>query len=288
METNIISDVFLPLALFVIMLGMGINLVPNDFKKVVAFPKAAIIGLVNQLIFLPLIAFAICLVFGLKAELAVGLMILAACPGGATSNLITHLAKGDIALSISLTAITSFITVLTIPIIVNFSLSYFMAESGYVKLPVLKTVGQVVGITILPVSIGMIIRRFKSELADKVESPVKILSAVFLVLIIVGVVLSNKENLVDFFVKVGVAALALNVIMLSLGYFTAHFFKLSPDRKRTISIETGIQNGTLGIAVAASILKNNEMAISPAIYSLIMFLTVGVLLFQANRKRVNQ
>lgn len=281
METNIISDVFLPLALFVIMLGMGITLVPNDFKKVVAFPKAAIIGLVNQLIFLPLIAFAICIVLGLKAELAVGLMILAACPGGATSNLISHLAKGDVALSISLTAITSFITVLTIPLIVNFSLAYFMAESGYVKLPVLKTIGQVVGITILPVSIGMTIRKFKSKLADKVESPVKILSAVFLVLIVLGVVLSNRENLVDFFVQVGVATLALNVITLSLGYFSAHIFKLSPDRKRTISIETGIQNGTLGIAVAASILKNNEMAISPAIYSLIMFFTVGFLLYNS-------
>jgi BASS family bile acid:Na+ symporter len=286
METNIISDIFLPLALFVIMLGMGINLVPNDFKRVVAFPKAAIIGLVNQLIFLPLIAFAICIILGLKAELAVGLMILAACPGGATSNLITHLAKGDIALSISLTAITSFITVLTIPLIVNFSLSYFMAESGYIKLPILKTIGQVVGITILPVSIGMIIRKFKNDFADKVESPVKILSAIFLVLIVVGVVLSNRENIVDFFLQVGLAALALNVITLALGYFSAHIFKLSPDRKRTISIETGIQNGTLGIAVAASILKNSEMAISSAVYSLIMFVTVSVLLFQASRKKV--
>lgn len=284
METNIISDILLPLALFVIMLGMGINLVPNDFKKVVTFPKAAIIGLVNQLIFLPLIAFAICIVFDLKAELAVGLMILAACPGGATSNLITHLAKGDIALSISLTAISSFVTVLTIPIIVNFSLHYFMAESDFIKLPILKTIGQVVGITILPVSIGMVIRKFKNELADKVESPVKILSAAFLILIIVGVVLSNKENILAFFMQVGLAALALNVITLSLGYFSAHLFKLSANRKRTISIETGIQNGTLGIAVAASILKNNEMAISPAVYSLIMFFTVGILLFQANKK----
>ena len=281
METNIITDVFLPLALFVIMMGMGITLVPNDFKKVLVFPKAAIIGLVNQLIFLPLIAFTICIVLGLKAELAVGLMILAACPGGATSNLISHLAKGDVALSISLTAITSFITVLTIPLIVNFSLSYFMAESEYIKLPVLKTIGQVVGITILPVSIGMIIRRYKNNFADKVESPVKILSALFLGLIIVGVILSNKDDIFDFFVQVGVAALALNVITLSLGYFTAHIFKLSSERKRTISIETGIQNGTLGIAVASSILKNNQMAISPAVYSLIMFFTVGVLLYNA-------
>ncbi len=285
METNIITDVFLPLALFVIMLGMGLGLVPEDFKNVLKFPKAAIIGLVNQLIILPLVAFGICIAFDLRVELAVGLMILAACPGGATSNLISHLAKGDVALSISLTAVTSFITVLTIPIIINFSLEYFMTEGEIIKLPVLKTIAQVVGITILPVSIGMLIKKYKTELSTKVDKPVKIASAIILIVIILGAILKNKENLVEFFVQVGPAALMLNIGTMTIGYFSSKILGLKENQQRTISIESGIQNGTLGIAIAASILKNNQMAISPAIYSLIMFFTVGVLIYNANRKK---
>ncbi len=285
METNIITDVFLPLALFVIMLGMGLGLVPEDFKNVLKFPKAAIIGLVNQLIILPLVAFGICIAFDLRAELAVGLMILAACPGGATSNLISHLAKGDVALSISLTAVTSFITVLTIPIIINFSLEYFMTEGEIIKLPVLKTIAQVVGITILPVSIGMLIKKYKTELSTKVDKPVKIASAIILIVIILGAILKNKENLVEFFAQVGSAALMLNIGTMTIGYFSSKILGLKENQQRTISIESGIQNGTLGIAIAASILKNNQMAISPAIYSLIMFFTVGVLIYNANRKK---
>jgi BASS family bile acid:Na+ symporter len=285
METNIITDVFLPLALFVIMLGMGLGLVPENFKNVFKFPKAAIVGLTNQLIVLPAIAFGLAVTFNLSPELAVGLMILAACPGGATSNLISHLAKGDVALSISLTAVTSFITVLTIPLIINFSLEYFMTEGEIIKLPVAKTIAQVIGITILPVSIGMLIKKYKSDLSEKVDKPVKIASAVILFVIILGAILKNKENLVEFLLQVGAAALALNVITLCIGYFSAHLFGLNNQQKRTISIESGIQNGTLGIAIAASILKNNQMAISPAIYSLIMFFTVGVLIYSANRKK---
>jgi bile acid:Na+ symporter, BASS family len=285
MESNILTDIFLPLALFIIMLGMGLSLVPEDFKRVVLYPKAAIVGLVNQMLFLPIIAFALCTVFKLPGELSVGMMILSACPGGATSNLITHLAKGDIALSISLTAISSFITVLTIPIIINFSLIHFMAEGQNIQLPVLKTIIQVVGITILPVSIGMIIKNYKSELSDKVEKPLKIVSAVFLFIIIVGAILKNKKDIVDFFIQAGPVALLLNVATLLLGYVTSIIFGLSLPQRRTVSIESGIQNGTLAIAIAASILKNPQMSIPPAIYSLIMFFTAGILIFSVSGKK---
>lgn len=285
MESNILTAVFLPLALFIIMLGMGLSLVPGDFKRVFIYPKATILGLINQLILLPLVAFGLCVAFNLPGELAVGMMILSACPGGATSNLITHLSKGDIALSITLTAISSFITVLTIPIITNLSLEYFMKESEIIKLPVLETIAQVIGITILPVSIGMIIKRYKSELSSKVEKPLKTLSAVFLVIIILGAILKNKADIIDFFVQAGPVALALNIATLAIGYFSSTIFGLTVPQRRTISIESGIQNGTLAIAVAASILKNPQMSISPAIYSLIMFFTAGFLIFSVNRKK---
>ena len=285
MESNILTAVFLPLALFIIMLGMGLSLVPGDFKRVFIYPKATILGLINQLILLPLVAFGLCVAFNLPGELAVGMMILSACPGGATSNLITHLSKGDIALSITLTAISSFITVLTIPIITNLSLEYFMKESEIIKLPVLETIAQVIGITILPVSIGMIIKRYKSELSSKVEKPLKTLSAVFLVIIILGAILKNKADIIDFFVQAGPVALVLNIATLAIGYFSSTIFGLTVPQRRTISIESGIQNGTLAIAVAASILKNPQMSISPAIYSLIMFFTAGFLIFSVNRKK---
>lgn len=286
MESSILTEVFLPLALAVIMLGMGLSLKIDDFRRITVYPKPVLIGLVNQLIILPLVAFGLVVLFGIQAELAVGFMILAACPGGATSNLITLLSKGDTALSITLTAIASLVTVITIPFIVNFAIVQFMPTGEAQQLNVLGTIISVVLITVIPVSIGMVIHSRAPHFSRRMDRPVRILSAVFLALIILAAVLKERANIGTFFAQAGPVALALNVITLAIGYYVARWFKLPTRQQRTISIESGIQNGTLGITIAATLIGNSAMTIPSAIYSLIMFGTAIVLIYWGNRGTV--
>jgi len=283
METNFLTDIMLPVSLAIIMLGMGLALSPADFRRVALYPKAAAIGIVNQIIVLPLVGFLLLMLIPMRTpELAVGIMILAACPGGPTSNLITHISRGDTALSITLTAISSMIVVITIPLIVNFALGYFLEVGEYVPLPVLKTMISVIIITLVPVTIGMFIRDRAQNFAAKMSKPVKIASGILLFVIIIAAILADKENFVNFFQQAGPVALALNLSMLLVGYFSARLLRLRIDQSITISIESGIQNGTLGIAIAATLLHNPTMTISPAIYSLIMFGTAGVIISWMN------
>ncbi|WP_194775833.1 bile acid:sodium symporter family protein [Pararhodonellum marinum] len=278
MEESILTVLFLPLALAFIMMGMGLSLTIYDFKRIFYQPKAILLGLVCQLILLPILGFALIKLFGLSGALAVGVMIIAACPGGATSNLISHLSKGDTALSISLTAISSLVTVATIPLIVNFSIRYF-GEEGSVLLPLMQTIAQIFVITIIPVSIGMIIKSKRPDIAKKADPHVRLFSAIFLALIILAAILKERANLVEFFIQVGPVTLLLNVLSLLTGLVVAKLFLLSPKHGLTISIESGIQNGTLGILVAATLLKNSAMAIPSAIYSLIMFMTAVFVIY---------
>ena len=285
MEGNILTEVFLPLTLAVIMLGMGLSLTVTDFKRIFIYPKAVTLGLINQLIILPLIAFSLAIFFDLNPGLAVGLMILAACPGGPTSNLISHLANGDTALSITLTAFSSLITVITIPFIVNFSISYFIPGGEQPPLNIFGTVISVLAITIIPVAIGMLIFKKSPQLARKMDRPFRIFSAVFFVVIILAAILKERENIVDYFSQIGPVALGLNVLTLAFGFFSAKALGLVAKQARTISIESGIQNGTLGITIAATLIGNSEMTIPSAVYSLIMFGTAGVLIFIGSNKK---
>ena len=286
MESNILTEIFLPLSLAFIMFGMGLTLTFGDFQRIIFYPKAVTIGLVNQLVFIPIVAFGLILVFGLRAELAVGLMILAVCPGGATSNLITHLAKGDSALSITLTAFSSLITVFTIPFLVNFSIQYFMPGGGQeFQLNVFGTVISVILITAIPVLIGMIILRKLPILAHKIEPTFRKLSAVFFVIILIAAVLKERENLLTYISQVGPVALTLNIATLAIGFFSARLLGLSKKQSRTISIESGIQNGTLGITIAATLIGNSQMTIPSAIYGILMFATAGIIIFLGNRKK---
>lgn len=285
MQDSILTAVFLPLALAFIMLGMGLSLTVKDFKNIVIYPKAMALGLFNQLVLLPLIAFALIQLGGLSGSFAIGLMILAACPGGATSNLISHLSKGDVALSISLTAITSFITILTIPLIVNFSIGYFGGE-GSIQLPVIQTIIQIMGVTVIPVSLGMLLNKRFPKLSIRADKPVRIASAVLFALVLIAAILKEKESIVDFFVLAGPVTLTLNLATLLVGFFLATVFVLPKRQRLTIAIESGIQNGTLGILIAATLLKNSEMTIPIAIYSLIMFITSAIIIFLANKKTI--
>lgn len=268
------SAIFLAAALFIIMLGMGLSLTINDFKRVVLFPKAVITGLVNQIILLPLIGLLLALAFDVRPEIAVGIMILAACPGGATSNLITHLAKGDTALSVTLTAISSVITIFTIPFIVQYALVKFMAQQQEVILNIPGIIGQLFLITIVPVSVGMIVKAKKPAFALRMDKPVKTASALVLALVIAGLLVKEKSNVVPYFQQAGAIALMLNMASLVVGFLIAKYLmSLSSRQSVSISIESGIQNGTLAIAIATITLEMSELAIAGAIYSLIMFVT---------------
>jgi BASS family bile acid:Na+ symporter len=281
MQANILTEIFLPVALIVIMLGMGLSLTPLDFRRVIVFPKATFAGVFGQLVLLPLVSFIILKLINLPPALAVGVMLLAVCPGGPTSNLLSNLARADLALSITLTAITSLITVFTIPIMLNYAMEHFIGEGKYVQLPILDTMVQILVITIIPVSVGMFIRWKFPKLADKAGQPVKVASAVFITIIIFGVIIKERDNLAGYFAEVGIVMLLINVIIMLVSYLTGVFLKLSHAQCATISIETGIQNGTLAIAIATSslLLNNSEMSVPAAVYSLLMFVTGGAAVF---------
>jgi bile acid:Na+ symporter, BASS family len=285
MQANILTEVFLPVALGIIMLGMGLSLTLNDFKRLVQFPRATFIGLFCQLVLLPTIAFFLLQLIELPPVLAVGVMLLSLCPGGATSNLLSNLARADVALSITLTAISSLITVFTIPVFINLSMEYFIGEGKYVELPVLKTMLQIIVITIIPVTIGMVIRWRYKIFAVKAEKPVKIASAIFIAIVLLGAIFKEKHNLAGWFLEVGLITLLINLIILFLGYTVAKFFKLSHPQRAAVAIESGIQNGTLAIAIATSsmLLNNSQMSIPAAIYSLFMFATGGIAVYLFSR-----
>lgn len=286
MQGSLLTSVILPISLAVIMFGMGLSLVIDDFKRVFLNPKAALIGLVNQLLLLPIVGFSLALVFKLSPEMGVGLMIIASCPGGPTSNLITHVCKGDIALSISLTAISSLITVLTIPIILSFSMVYFTnAEAVPIEIPVLKTILQIMVITVIPVSLGMLIQHFNKKFADSMDRPIRIASTIIFIAVLVGVILANKSSIIPSMKKVGLVALSLNIITMIFGFYSSRFFKLNIKQSIAITIESGIQNGTLAIVIAASILKQVELSIPAAVYSLIMFLSSGFLMWKFGKRK---
>lgn len=276
MQTSTLTTVMLPVALGIIMLGLGLSLTLDDFKRVVLYPKAVLIGLVCQMLLLPLVCFMMAKGFGLSPELAVGLMLLSASPGGATANLYSHLAKGDVALNITLTAVNSVLSLLSLPFIVNLSMSSFMGEGKMIPLQFDKVI-QVFAIVLVPVAIGMIIRNRAKKTADGLQRPVKILSAVFLLLVITAAVVKERANLGTYFAEVGPAALAFNLASMALGYFLPLLAKLPRRQAIAIGMEIGIHNGTLAIAIASSplLLNNTKMAMPAAIYSLIMFFTAA-------------
>lgn len=283
MDANIITQVFLPLALAIIMMGMGLTLVVDDFKRVILYPKAIALGIVFHVVLLPAIAWAVIFFLGLKLELAVGLMILASCPAGPTSNLITHLSKGDTALAITLTVFSSMVTIFTIPFVVNFSIRYFMPEGGSEVLPLFRTILTVLFIIAVPVAIGMALKRKSPVFAEKSQKTFKLLSALFLVLIILSALYNEKDNLTEFFRLAGPAALLLNILTLGISFLLARLIRLNFRQSLTISIESGIQNGTLGIAIATTLLHNAAMSIPSAIYSIIMFITAGAIIYTGNK-----
>jgi len=284
MQANFLSVVLLPLALAIIMMGLGLSLRIEDFKRVIVFPRAVLIGLLCQMILLPVICFFIASGFGLSPELAVGLMLLSASPGGPTANLYSHMAKGDVALNVTLTAINSLISVFSITFIVNFAMASFMQTDQVVPLQFKKII-EVCVVVLGPVSIGMLVRSRASAIAEKLSKPVKIASASFLVLVIILTLLKEKAHILHDFQMVGIPTLLLNVLSMGIGYFLPRLFQLGKAQAIAIGMEIGIHNGTLAIFIALTVIGNSTMATPAVIYSLIMFFTAAIFGYWVNLKK---
>jgi len=284
MKADLLVQVVLPAALFIIMLGMGLSLKPIDFKLVASKPKAVLLGTLAQMLMLPMLAYMIVLALDLHGALAMGVLILALCPGGTTSNLFTYLAKGDTALSVTLTSVVSLLAPITVPFMIVIFMGLVMGEGQQIELPILKTILQLVVITIIPIGIGMFINHYKPSFSARAENPVKIFSVVFLLIIVVGIVAKNINHMADYFSQAGVACLLLNISCMVFGYGLAKLAKLNEAQSKAISIEVGFQNGTLAIVIALTLLESTEMAIAATCYSLIMFATGAVFAWILNRK----
>ena len=285
MPPDLLKTVFLPLALISIMFGMGMSLTTADFKRVVLSPRATILGLCCQLVGLPLLAFALIWLFRLPGDLAVGLMILAACPGGPTSNIITHLSRGDTALSVTLTAVSSVVTVFTIPLLVGFSIRHFLDAEEAIVLPFLKTVGQLVVVNLIPIALGMWVNQARPGFSRRMASTVNVVSLLFLALVILAAVLREKD-LGQQFLLAGPAALALNLGSMGLGFGAAALFRLTRAQGISISIASGIQNGTLALGIALGLLESSRIAMPAVVYSLLMFASGAIVILWFGRHRV--
>lgn len=284
MQESVLSTVILPLALGIIMLGLGLSLTVSDFTRVIKYPKAVFVGLLCQMLILPFGAFFVAQLLHLSPELAVGLMLLAASPGGPTANLFSHLSNGDVALNITLTAINSILTLFSLPFIVGLSMDYFMGEALAIPMPFSKIIS-VFAIVLIPVSIGMLIKRFKPNVTALLEKPVKIASAILLVLVIIATIVKDREVLAAYFGQIGFAALLFNLISLLGGYFIPKLFRIENRQAIAIGMEIGIHNGTLAIFIALTVLNNSVMSVPPAIYSIIMFFTAGLFGYWVSRKK---
>jgi len=270
---NIVTDVILPLALAFIMFALGLGLTGGDFVRVVKQPRNFFVGAISQVILLPIIAFVLVKIWPIAPELAIGVMIIAAAPGGVTSNILTSFAKGDVALSISLTAIISLLSVITVPFIILTSLTLIENSGLDLNISLTNMAISMFLIVTVPVIIGMIFRKFSSNVAIKFEPIAKKISTVLFVIVLFGAILAEKDNVVSYFAQAGLITLVLNVVMMIVAYYIAQLLASGTQQKKCITIECGLQNGTLAIFVATSIFGGGIYVIPAATYSLIMFAT---------------
>ena len=270
---NVVTDVILPLALAFIMFVLGLGLTGADFLRVVKQPRDFFVGSLSQVILLPIIAFILVKIWPIAPELAIGVMIIAAAPGGVTSNLLTSFAKGDVALSISLTAIISLICVFTIPFIVLTSVDLLGISSVDPNISLVSMSRDMFLIVTVPVVLGMIVRKISYGITSKLEPLAKKISIVLFILVLLGAIAAERENVVSYFAQAGLITLVLNVVMMIVAYFIAQLLASGTKQKKCITIECGLQNGTLAIFVATSIFGGGMYVIPAATYSLIMFAT---------------
>ena len=276
---SVVTDIFLPLALAFIMFSLGIGLTGKDFTRVAKQPKDFFIGLICQIVLLPVVAFIIVKLWPLSPELAVGVMIIAAAPGGVTSNILTTFAKGDVALSISLTAIISLLSVVTVPLILIFGLELLKFENMAMNVSLFSISVSMFLIVVVPTIIGMLFNKFLNNFIQKIESIVRKISIALFVIVLLGAILAEKDNVISYFADAGLVTLVLNILMMILAFYIAQLFGSGASQKKCISIECGLQNGTLAIFVGTSLFGGGSFIIPAATYSLIMFLTSLIFVF---------
>ena len=276
---GIITEIFLPLSLAFIMFSLGLGLTIEDFSRVIKQPKDFLIGLICQIILLPIVAFLIVKIWPISPELAIGVIIISVAPGGVTSNILTFLSKGDVALSISLTAIVSLLSVITVPYVLISSI-YLLGYDSLIKdISLISMAIQMFLIVAIPTLIGMILRKFLTNFAIKFASIANKISIFLFVFVLIGAIVSEKDNIIEYFAEAGLVTLFLNILMMILAFYIAGFFGSAPPQKKAISIECGLQNGTLAIFIGTTLFNGGAYIIPAATYSIIMFITSLIYIF---------
>nr|WP_274601538.1 MULTISPECIES: bile acid:sodium symporter [Dietzia] len=277
-------DIGLPIALAIIMVGIGLSLTREDFAVQARSPRATIVGLFGQLVLVPLVGVGVALLFGLTPMLALGVVLVAATPGGATSNLITYLSRGNVALSVILTALTSVAVILTLPMWFGIGARLIPgAADEEVTVPLGQTFGLLLGVILIPVAIGMILRARRPALASRIERYVGIVGLVVLVLLIVGIVLGERDRIVDLVVTVGPAVIVLNLALIVLGGLLAWVSRLRRAEQIAIAVEFGIKNTTLTLLIAFTVIGDEEVGLAAAVYSIVMYVTAFALVYGGRR-----
>ncbi|MBE0368122.1 bile acid:sodium symporter family protein [Pseudoalteromonas aurantia] len=285
---NTLISIALPIALIIIMIGVGLSLTADDFKRVFKQPKSFLLGAFCQLLVLPCTALCIILITGMKGELAAGLFILSLCPGGTTSNLFSYLAKADVGLSVSLTAVIGFITPFTIPLLSIWAINTYVGTNSSFSLPLFETWLKLMIITVIPVVFGMTLRKKWPTTATSAQAYVSWLSMTILALVIISICVTLDNKIVEYILLAGPAAIALNISTMLIGFLVAHYFLHNAAQSRTITLEVGLQNGTLALLITTGMLNNPVMSIAPSIYSLIMFFTASLFTFTVLRIQPSQ
>ena len=276
---NFVTDVILPLALAFIMFTLGLGLSISDFSNVFKKPKNFLIGLISQLIFLPIVGLILVIIWPLPIEIAIGVMLIAAAPGGVTSNILTFFARGDVALSVSLTAVMSLLSAVSVPIVLAISIG-LIGDSGLPESISLTGIAlSMFLIVTLPVLLGMGVRSFLNSLTLKIEKSARFISTLLFVLVLLGAILAERENVVSYFAQTGLVVLALNILMMLIAFYWSGFFGTGISQKKAIAIECGLQNGTLAIFVGTTVFGGGLYIIPAATYSLIMYLTSLIFIY---------
>ena len=276
---NFVTDVILPLALAFIMFTLGLGLSISDFSNVFKKPKNFLIGLISQLIFLPIVGLIIVIIWPLPIEIAIGVMLIAAAPGGVTSNILTFFAKGDVALSVSLTAVMSLLSAVSVPIVLAISIGLIGDSSLPESISLTGIALSMFLIVTLPVLVGMGVRSFLNNLTLKIEKTARFISTLLFVLVLLGAILAERENVVSYFAQTGLVVLALNILMMLIAFYWSGFFGTGISQKKAIAIECGLQNGTLAIFVGTTVFGGGLYIIPAATYSLIMYLTSLIFIY---------
>jgi len=283
MQSSPLISIGLPISLFIIMIGIGMTLTPRDFRQVAVYPRGIIVGTLTQILLMPALAFLLIPVFGLSSAMAVGLVVIAACPGGTTSNLLAMLARGNVALSIVLTVVANLITIISLPLLTNLALDLYMDASETIRLPLERTIGTLVLIVLLPITIGMFLRSRFPEQSRRAESAVSLFGGLVLVVLVVAIVYGVRNEIGELLSQAGPATVSLIVSGIAVGILAGRLSGLTQRESMAVAMELGIKNATIGLLITVNLLGSETMSIPSAVYGVLMFF-FGFLLVAIGRR----